>query len=536
MLLSIVVPTKNEELNIKELLKGIWDALIPYSPELKYEVLVVDDGNDATANISRLHKARVIHGQHKGLGQAILDGICHSNGEVVLVMDADLSHNPKYIPDLIKPIIERGYDMTIGSRYVKNGGTANWTFKRRLISRFASLIAYPVTWIQDNTSGFFAFRKSILEGVGLKAQSWKIMLEILVRANPTAVMEVPITFKDRKAGQSKFNSKQVKAYLLHIVRLAVYKYNAFIRFGLIGLVGALIHFTILYTLTDIAGIWYILSAVTAIVLTSTFNYFMNHKFTFKDRRISNHLLGWAKYQLLSGITDSIYLGLLALFTEVFGMWYLASALIAVLMIYPVKFIVASSLIWSKRINMDDPDYEWNAFYKGSLVQKWWKHQIANIVWKWIPESESILDYGCGSSPLSVRYGDKAVCCDTDLSKLEFMRAKCPTVNYVDGTLSQLGKQYDHALCVEVIEHLESPDYLMGYLSSVVKDNGILVIATPDYGRWWWYLAEVFTPYKEAHVKKYTRKSLERLCMSYGFIPIKHEYVAGCDLCEMFLKQ
>jgi dolichol-phosphate mannosyltransferase len=536
MLLSIIVPTKNEELNIKELLVGIWNILIPYAPELKYEVLVVDDGNDATANIARIQKARVIHGQRKGLGQAILDGIAQANGDIILVIDADNSHDPKYIPELIRPIMECGYDMTIGSRYVKGGGTLNWSFKRRLISRFASLLAYPVTWLQDNTSGFFAFRKSILDGVKLKAHSWKIMLEILVWANPTAVMEVPITFRDRKAGQSKFNSKQIKAYLFHVARLALFKYKTFIKFGLIGLIGALIHFTILYTLTDIAGIWYILSAVAAIVLTSTFNYFMNHKFTFKDRRISNHLLGWAKYQALSGITDGAYLGLLALFTEVFGLWYLASALIAVLMIYPVKFIVASSLIWSKRINVNDPDYEWNAFYKGSLIQKWWKRKIANIIWKWIPESDSILDYGCGSSPLSVRYGGKAVCCDTDLKKLEFMRAKCPRVNYVDGTLAQLERQYDHALCIEVIEHLESPDYLMDYLSSVVKGNGMLVIATPDYGRWWWYLAEIFTPYKEAHVKKYTRESLERLCMRYGFIPLKHEYVAGCDLCEMFVRQ
>lgn len=536
MLLSIIIPTKNEELNIKELLTRIWDVLIPYSPEIKYETIVVDDGNDATANIARLRKATVIHGQHKGLGQAILDGISKSNGEVVLVMDADLSHDPQYIPSLITPIIERGYDFTIGSRYVKGGECVGWTKERRIISRVASLLAYPVTWLQDNTSGFFAFRKSILNGVKLHADSWKIMLEILVRANPTAVMEVPIAFKDRKAGQSKFNSKQVKAYLKHVAKLALYKYKAFIKFGLIGLFGAIIHFIVLYSLTDIAGLWYILSAVVSIVTASTVNYVLNHKYTFQERQISNHLVGWLKYQLMSGITDGVYLGILALLTEVFGIWYLLSALIAVSLIYPVKFIVASTLIWSKRINVNDADYEWNAFYKGSLVQKWWKRRIANIVWKWIPESDGLLDFGCGSSPISVRYGDKAVCCDSDLAKLEFMKAKCPTVNYVDGTLRSLDKQYEHALCIEVIEHLESPDYLMDYLASVVKENGILIMATPDYGRWWWYLAELFTPYKEAHVKRYTKKSLEQLCMSYGFIPLQHEYVAGCDLCEMFMKQ
>jgi dolichol-phosphate mannosyltransferase len=535
MKLSIVIPTKNEELNIKELLDGIWNALIPYTPEVTYETIVVDDGNDATANIARIHKAKVIDGQCKGLGQAILDGISNSTGDVIVVLDADLSHDPKYIPDLLRPILYQGYDMTVGSRYCKGGECVGWTTERRIISKAASLLAYPLTWFKDNTSGFFAVRKSVLNGVVLKADSWKIMLEVLIKSNPTAVKEVPIAFKDRKEGQSKFNQSQVFAYLKHIVKLALYKYKTFIRFGLIGLSGTLIHFALLYTFTDIAGIWYILSAIMAIVLTSTWNYFWNHKYTFKDRQISNHLLGWAKYQVLSGITDGGYLGLLALFTEVFGIWYLASALIAILLIYPVKFAVASSLIWSKRINTHDPDYEWNAFFKGSLIQKWWKHSIANIVWGWIPDTNSILDYGCGSSPLSVRYGNKTVACDTDLSKLEFMKGKCPTVNYVNGTLQRLEKQYDHALCIEVIEHLKSPDDMMAFLKEAVRLKGYLVIATPDYGRKWWYLAELFTPYKEDHIKKYTRKSLETLCIEHGFVPVKYQYVAGCDLVEMFVR-
>jgi dolichol-phosphate mannosyltransferase len=535
MKISIVIPTKNEELNIKELLQGIWDALVPYKPEVSYETIVVDDGVDATANIARIQKARIIHGQHKGLGQAILDGIKESTGDIILVMDADLSHSPKYIPDLLRPILYQGYDMTIGSRYIKGGECVGWSTERRIISKVASLLAYPLTWFKDNTSGFFAVKKSVLNGTDLKPDSWKIMLEVLIKSNPTAVKEVPIVFKDRKSGQSKFNQSQMIAYLKHIFKLTLHKYKSFIRFGIIGLSGTLIHFALLYTFTDIAGIWYILSAVMSIVLTSTWNYFWNHKYTFKDRQVSNHLIGWTKYQLLSGMTDSVYLGLLALFTEVFGLWYLLSALIAILLIYPVKFLVASSLIWSKKINVHDPDYEWNAFYKGSLIQKWWKRKIANTVWDWIPETQSILDYGCGSSPIVTKYGDKAVGCDLDLPKLEYMKAKCPQVNYVDGSLRSLDKQYDHALCIEVIEHLESPDMMLDYLTSVLKLKGYLVIATPDYGRKWWYIAELFTPYKEAHVKKYTRKSLESLCLKYGFTPVKHRYVLGCDLVEMFVR-
>lgn len=534
-MVTIVIPTRNEESNIKKLISTIWDMLIVYRPELKYDILLVDDSDDKTALIARSLGAKVIKGQHKGLGQAILDGIEAASGEIVLVMDADMSHNPKSIIDLLNPILEQGYDMTIGSRYVKHGKIIGWTAKRQMISRVASLMAYPLSGIKDSTSGFFAVRKSVLNGVKLRPDSWKIMLEIVVRANPTAVLEVPITFEDRQAGKSKFTSKEVYRYALHLFRLALFKYKAIIKFGIIGGSGALLHFLILYGLTEYTGLFYIYSAVIAILAASTCNYTLNHKITFKDRHISNHLVGWGKYQMMSLISDLIYLGLLALFTEILGFWYMVSAIISVLLIFPFKFVVASSLIWSKRINPSSEDYEWNAFHKGSLIQKWWKHQIAETVWEWIPKSNSILDYGCGSSPIVTRYGNKAVACDLNEAKLQYMKAKCPSVNYVNGTLKALNKQYDHAISIEVIEHLNQPRMMLSYLAEVVKVGGLIVIATPDYSRWWWYLAEIFTPYKEEHVYKFTREKLEVMCGMYGFQAVKHRYVAGCDLVELFEK-
>ncbi len=275
-LVSIIVPTKNEEKNTGRLLTEI-----AASVTLLYEAIVADDSdNNQTAVIALAQEARVIQGQHKGLGQAILDGIKASSGDIVVVMDADLSHNPHTIPGLIRPILEQGYDMTIGSRYVTGGSSSEWTFARKIISKVACLFALPITRTRDATSGFFAFRKSLIDNVELKPTSWKIMLEILVKANPTRVLEIPIQFGKRYAGKSKLGSKQMIDYLKHIALLCCFKYKRFAQFCITGGSGAIIALAIIWILTDKVGLWYMLSAVIATVVVSIWNYNINAFWTF----------------------------------------------------------------------------------------------------------------------------------------------------------------------------------------------------------------------------------------------------------------
>ena len=157
-LISIIIPTRNEEGNIAELLTRIKFA----NDRFSYEAIVVDDSSDRTAEIAEANGARVVKGKRQGLGQAIIDGIEASQGDIVVVMDADGSHRPEDIPKLLKPILEEGCDMTIGSRYCKGGSNPGWSLKRRMVSRVACLLALPVTRVKDATSGFFAFRREIL--------------------------------------------------------------------------------------------------------------------------------------------------------------------------------------------------------------------------------------------------------------------------------------------------------------------------------------------------------------------------------------
>lgn len=342
--ISIVIPTRNEEGNIIQLLSHFNFA----SKDLDYEPLIVDDSTDNTAEVARRSGAKVLMGQNKGLGQAIIDGIEASRGDIVVVMDADLSHNPHSVPDLIKPLLEQGCDMTIGSRYVAGGKSVGWSLKRRIVSRLACLLALPVTQVKDATSGFFAFKKPILDNVDLKPSSWKIMLEVLIKTNPTKIKEVPIIFEERHAGESKFDKQQVIAYIKHLLLLLFYKYR-WLRFGLVGGSGVIIHFVFLYGFTEFIGLWYILSAIISIIIASTSNYILNNLWTFVEHKNvgpRSHFIGWVKYQGISAITDALYLGLLALFVEVVGLWYILGAALSMVAVFIIKFKVAKRWIWT----------------------------------------------------------------------------------------------------------------------------------------------------------------------------------------------
>ena len=373
--------------------------------------------------------------------------------------------------------------------------------------------------------------------IKLKPTSWKIMLEILVKANPTKVVEVPIQFDERQAGESKFSAKQAMLYFKHLAKLFQFKHQHIIKFGLIGLSGMGIHFPLLYVLTDIVGLWYIWAAIIAIVVASTSNYILNHKFTFKDRAVKNHVIGWAKYQVLSAITDSMHIGLLAFFVEVIGLWYILGTAIAIVTIFPVKFGIASTFIWQRERNPANAAYDWESFYKGHTLQKHWKRSIAKTVWDWIPSSNNLLNVGCGSSPIIAKYPNSTNV-DINEAKLLFLKEKLPSISITCAGAENLpfdNEQFEDIICIEMIEHLEDAEKAIAEIARVLKPNRNVVIATPDYSKLFWRISKEFIGVEEDHVTHFTKETLESLCRKYGLISLRHKYIASCDLCEMFTK-
>jgi len=121
-------------------------------------------------------------------------------------MDADLSHPPQNIPDLVRPIIRGAADMVIGSRYIRGGSTPGWPLWRKVFSRVAAGIAYPLTRIHDSMCGFFAMRPARLLELTPAANGFKIAFEAIVQGHGgLRVLEVPIVFRDRTRGRSKMD-------------------------------------------------------------------------------------------------------------------------------------------------------------------------------------------------------------------------------------------------------------------------------------------------------------------------------------------
>lgn len=213
----VVVPTYNEAGNIERLVGDILDA----APSV--DILIIDDNSpDGTGRIAdalqrRLPRVRVLHRQGKlGLGTAYLRGFAYAieqRYDFVFEMDADFSHDPQYLPDLLRTAAE-GADLVIGSRYIPGGDTPNWSAARKFISGGGNLFARAVLGIplHDCTSGYRCYRTSALaaiqlEQVGSQGYAFQVELAYALWKSGFRVREVPIVFFDRRVGQSKMSRK-----------------------------------------------------------------------------------------------------------------------------------------------------------------------------------------------------------------------------------------------------------------------------------------------------------------------------------------
>ncbi|MCL4498883.1 MAG: polyprenol monophosphomannose synthase [Chloroflexi bacterium] len=232
-MVSIVVPTYKEAEGLQSLVEQTFTALsgLPIAGEL---IIVDDNSPDGTGEVAdelaRRYPVKVVHRPGKlGLASAVMDGFAVAEGDILGVMDADLSHPPSLLPAMIAAIVERGADLAVASRHVRGGGVKNWPRRRQAISSFANLLARPVTAIHDATSGYFLIRRRAIDGVKLEPIGFKIGLEVMVKANYRTWEEVPYIFTDRRYGQSKFNKREVLNYLLHLGALMVFRARRWLR-------------------------------------------------------------------------------------------------------------------------------------------------------------------------------------------------------------------------------------------------------------------------------------------------------------------
>ncbi len=210
----VCLPTYDERENIEAIARAILDA----TPEV--DLLVIDDnspdgtGRIADAIAAREPRVHVLHRERKeGLGKAYLAGFAWALARgypLVLEMDADFSHNPAYLPQMLAKAREA--DLVLGSRNVKGGGTLNWGLGRKVLSRAGSFYARTILGlhVRDLTGGFKCFHREVLEAIDLptvECSGYAFQIELTYRAAKKgfSIAEIPIVFEDRRVGQSKMS-------------------------------------------------------------------------------------------------------------------------------------------------------------------------------------------------------------------------------------------------------------------------------------------------------------------------------------------
>ena len=223
-MLSIITPTYNEAKNIEQLVKRIHSTL----KNIDYEIIVADDNSpDGTAKVAKdlpkKYKTRtIVRTKNKGLAPAVMDGFKAAKGDILAVIDADLSHPPELLKEMFKRVKD-DYDIVVASRLIKGGGTENWPNSRKLTSYAATLLARPITKIKDPMSGYFMLKRKVIQHKRIKTKGYKILLEILARGNYKKTIEIPYTFKDRTAGESKLGLKVNIQYVNQLLRIYIDK-------------------------------------------------------------------------------------------------------------------------------------------------------------------------------------------------------------------------------------------------------------------------------------------------------------------------
>jgi dolichol-phosphate mannosyltransferase len=279
-----------------------------------------------------------------GLGSAVLEGIKAAEGEIVGVIDADFQHPPEMLRTM-KEKAEEGADIVIASRYVEGGKVENWSISRKAVSKGALWLSHlflPKTrGVKDTLSGYFIFKKDIVQNITLNTKGFKLLIELLVKGNYEKVVEVPYVFRTRTSGTSKMDYKEMINYIKQILRLSDYRV---LKFMTVGVIGIIVNNGILWLLISTFGIQPLLADLVSIEASILSNFIMNNFWTFKDRQSGSLLHRLVKYHL------SVAAGALANFSifmilNSLGLHYIVANTIGILFGFILNYIFSEMIVW-----------------------------------------------------------------------------------------------------------------------------------------------------------------------------------------------
>jgi len=358
--LGIIVPVLNEAQNIGPFVKELESFLTGESWEV---IFVDDDSSDGTqqavtalakkrANVRLLERV----GRH-GLASACIEGLCSSLAPYLVVMDADLQHDPGILLKMLNALRDGPYTLAVGSRYVEGGGTGEWSKRRRKYSRLATVASRIVTHqanITDPMSGFFMIKRELFRETlyHLCGKGFKILLDILSSAkSEIRLIEVPYTFRSRLAGESKLSFSIILEFAILLLdktfgRIIPYR---FILFVLVGCLGAILHLTILGTLLLGFRVSFLVAQATASLVAMILNFTFNNSFTHRDQRLKGpkFAAGLLGFIAVCSIGAFVNVEIASYFYGLSVSWWI-SGLLGALIGSVWNYAVSATLVWKRR--------------------------------------------------------------------------------------------------------------------------------------------------------------------------------------------
>jgi dolichol-phosphate mannosyltransferase len=358
-LLSVVIPCYNEAANVGPLVARLDAALLGIAWEA---IFVDDDSPDGTTAVVRAvarDDARVRclrRVGRRGLASAVIEGAMAASGEIVAVMDGDLQHDERRLPDLLAAL-EAGCDIAVGSRYVPGADAAGLADRgRERLSSAGTRMAQwflPVT-LSDPMSGFFMLRRALFDRLTprLTGYGFKILLDLLLAApRGITVTEVPCQFHERVAGQSKLDAQVLAQFagLLIDKGLGGAVPPRFVAFAAVGLVGLGVHLAVLVGVRDGFAVNFGAAQVVATLVAMAVNFQLNNQITYRGQRLRGAALwrGLGLFMLVCGLGAVANIGIAGLLYADHARWALAGAAGALIGLV-WNYTVSATLVWRDR--------------------------------------------------------------------------------------------------------------------------------------------------------------------------------------------
>ena len=374
VLLTLVVPTRNEVDNVPELVRGLRESLA----DIEYRVVFVDDSTDETPGVIRDlaredGRVRLVRREgaerRGGLSTAVTRGLDLSSGasEYTCVMDADLQHPPEKVREMLETARRTDADVVVASRYADGGSYAGLSGTlRRAVSAGSKYLAQiffkEARKTSDPMTGFFLLKNEAISGIQFRPTGFKVLLEILVCAPDLTVVEAPFDFRARHAGISKATLRQGFDYLTHMLSLFWYVPSAgrFWKFCLVGASGVIVNMVTLIVLAEVFDAHKVIAWMFAVGVSILSNFLLNNAFTWRDIRHSSRIhfflrgvLAYPVAVMGIGANFAVWYPLVKYVSDAFP-YYALFNLLGIIAGTSVNFILSSRLVFrpSEPRNLD----------------------------------------------------------------------------------------------------------------------------------------------------------------------------------------